>query len=77
MMQKAVLDLSPEGGMAESSTKKKILRWDPKKRKFIKVPSHYFYFIRKILVLLNALLLLMTIANTGGNDINQEIAIRG
>lgn len=41
MMQKAVLDLSPEGGMAgESNTKKKILRWDPKKRKFIKVTCY-------------------------------------
>lgn len=42
MMQKAVLDLSPEAAMAvDSSTKKKILRWDPKKRKFVKVCIFY------------------------------------
>jgi len=80
MMQKAVMDLSPEGGMAESSTKKKILRWDPKKRKFIKVSFflalsfiHTYLFIHTY----SFITLLFIAANSGGNDVDEALAIRG
>jgi hypothetical protein len=83
MMQKAVMDLSPEGGMAESSTKKKILRWDPKKRKFIKVSFflvllsfiHTYLFIYSFIHYFITLLFIA--ANSGGNDVDEALAIRG
>ena len=52
MMDKAMLGVSPEDEL-DNTRKKKLMRWDPKKRKFVKVWNHLLFHDSNLLFLLS------------------------
>lgn len=63
MIESAMLDIAPEDAM-ELNKKKRMLRWDAKKRKFVKVCVVKVYEIISRILPLN---LMCAAAITGGN----------